>query len=132
MNDLLLDTCALLWLGAGRDLRHGAQEVIAQRSLHVSRITVWEIANLVRKRRLALAMPPLAWFLKAVEQMGASLPPLSLEVLADSCALPGDPPSDPADRIIIATARGAGLIVVTRDEKILRYSRTGHVRTMEC
>lgn len=98
MNDLLLDTCALLWLGAGRDLRGGAQDILAQRNLHVSRITVWEIANLVRKGRLALAMPPLAWFLKAVEQMGAALPALSLEILAGSCELPGDPPNDPADK----------------------------------
>jgi PIN domain nuclease of toxin-antitoxin system len=132
MTDLLLDTCALLWISAGRDLRNGAQEEIAQSDLHVSRITMWEIANLVRKRRLALAMPPLAWFLRAVEQMGANLPQLSLEVLAESCALPGDPPNDPADRIIIATARETGLVIVTRDEKILKYSRAGHVQTMVC
>lgn len=132
MNDLLLDTCTLLWLGAGRELQNDTQKILAQRNLHVSRITIWEIANLVRKRRLALAMPPLAWFLKAVDQMGAALPALTLEILAGSCDLPGDPPKDPADRIIIATAREAGLTLVTRDRKILDYSRAGHVQTLEC
>ena len=62
----------------------------------------------------------------------AALPQLSVETLVDSCTLPGSPPDDPADRIIIATARERDLTVLTRDRRILDYSRAGHVRAMAC
>jgi PIN domain nuclease of toxin-antitoxin system len=57
---------------------------------------------------------------------------LGIEILADSCALPGKPPNDPADRIIIATARESDMTIVTRDRLILDYARAGHVRAMAC
>ncbi len=132
MSDLLLDTCAVLWLAQGSELSEEARQAIADRNLHVSPITAWEIANLVRKNRIALAIPPAAWFRQAVDKMEADMPQLTVDLLADSCFLPGFPPSDPADRIIIATAREAGLAIVTRDEAILAYSRAGHVRTLAC
>jgi PIN domain nuclease of toxin-antitoxin system len=132
MSDLLLDTCAVLWLAQGNELSEEARAAIVDRNLHVSPITAWEIANLVRKNRVALAFPPAAWFRRAVDKMEADMPQLTVDILADSCVLPGSPPSDPADRIIIATAREAGLAIVTRDEAILAYSRAGHVRTLAC
>lgn len=132
MSDLLLDTCAVLWLAQGSELSEEARQAIADRNLHVSPITAWEIANLVRKNRIALAIPPAAWFRQAVDKMEADMPQLTVDLLADSCFLPGFPPFDPADRIIIATAREAGLAIVTRDEAILAYSRAGHVRTLAC
>jgi PIN domain nuclease of toxin-antitoxin system len=64
--------------------------------------------------------------------MAANLPSLTVEILTGSCSLPGSPPDDPADRIIIATARDRDMIVVTRDRRILDYSRAGHVRAMAC
>jgi PIN domain nuclease of toxin-antitoxin system len=60
------------------------------------------------------------------------MPHLSVETLTDSCELPGTPPDDPADRIIIATAREADMTIVTRDKQILEYSRAGHVRALVC
>lgn len=132
MSDLLLDTCAVLWLAQGSALSEEARKAIVDRNLHVSPITAWEIANLVRKNRIALASPPAAWVRRAVDKMEADMPQLTVDILADSCFLPGSPPSDPADRIIIATARDAGLAIVTRDEAILAYSRAGHVRTLAC
>lgn len=53
-------------------------------------------------------------------------------VLVASTALPGTPPEDPADRIIIATARAFGYVLVTRDAKVLKYGSDGHVRAIEC
>jgi PIN domain nuclease of toxin-antitoxin system len=105
---------------------------MAKQNLHVSPITAWEIANLVRKSRLALTMPVAAWFRQALGKMAAATPALSTEILVDSCELPGAPPNDPADRIIIATARDNNFTVVTRDDRILEYSRAGHVRTLMC
>jgi PIN domain nuclease of toxin-antitoxin system len=132
MNDLLLDTCAVLWLAQGNELAPAARSAIAKRNLHVSPISAWEIANLVRKSRIALTLPAAAWIRQTVDKMRADMPQLTVEILADSCGLPGSPPNDPADRIIIATARDANLEIVTRDRSILAYSRAGHVRSLEC
>lgn len=132
MGDLLLDTCAVLWLAQGVELSRGVRSTITERNLHVSPITAWEIANLVRKNRIALALPAAAWFRQAMEKMRAALPHLTVDVLTGSCFLPGTPPSDPADRIIIATARETNLVIVTRDARILEYSRAGHVRSLAC
>ena len=132
MNDLLLDTCAFLWLAGGGGLAANGRKAIAAGNLKVSLITVWEIANLVRKNRITLTMPVAKWFVQAVELMEAAIIELTVDILAGSCELPGVPPSDPADRIIIATAREAQTMLVTRDRQILAYSRFGYVRTMAC
>ena len=57
MSDLLLDTCAVLWLAEGIELVADARKAVADGNLNVSPISAWEIANLVRKNRIALAMP---------------------------------------------------------------------------
>ncbi|MBI3704534.1 MAG: type II toxin-antitoxin system VapC family toxin [Rhizobiales bacterium] len=132
MSDLLLDTCALLWLANGADMAPESRKALASRNLHVSPISAWEIANLVRKSRIAFTLPVAHWFRQTTTKMAAATPQLSVEILANSCGLPGSPPDDPADRIIIATAREADMTVVTRDRKILEYSRAGHVRTLVC
>jgi PIN domain nuclease of toxin-antitoxin system len=132
MSNLLLDTCAVLWLAKGVDMTPEARTAVASRDLHVSPISAWEIANLVRKSRLALTLPVKTWFRQAVDRMDADMSDLTIEILADSCDLPGSPPSDPADRIIIATARESNMVVVTRDDLILDYSRAGYVRTLAC
>lgn len=132
MTDLLLDTCAVLWLANGAEMTPEARKAIADRNLQVSPITAWEIANLVRKSRIAFTLPVKNWFRQTVDKMQAGLPQLTADILADSCGLPGSPPDDPADRIIIATARESDMIVLTRDRKILEYSRAGHVRTLVC
>jgi PIN domain nuclease of toxin-antitoxin system len=57
---------------------------------------------------------------------------LSPAVLIDSCSLPGQPPRDPGDRIILATARELDLTIVTRDHAILAYATVGQVRAIPC
>src|ERR1700730_10803555 len=125
MSDLLLDTCAMLWLAEGIELAADARKAIADGNLNVSPISGWEIANLVRKNRLVLTMPVVKWFRQTMNTMQAAMPELTVEILAESCELPGSPPSDPADRIIIATAREAGMVLMTRDKHILAYSAAG-------
>lgn len=132
MSELLLDTCAVLWLTQGIEIKAAARAAIVEQKLYVSPISVWEIANLARKNRIALTMPVAAWFKQAVDKMEAGMPHLTVDILAGSCFLPGAPPPDPADRIIIATARANGFTIMTRDHAILNYSRAGHVRTLAC
>src|SRR5271169_1528578 len=61
-SDLLLDTCAVLWLAEGAELGGDARKAVSENKLNVSPITVWEIANLVRKKRIVLAMSVTKWF----------------------------------------------------------------------
>src|SRR5947208_2102012 len=132
MDRLLLDTCALLWLADGAPMTPEARRAIAAGSRHVSPITAWEIANLARKHRIALTMPVRAWINQTFTAIDARQPELTTATLIESCGLPGAPPDDPADRIIIATAREHRLTVVTRDRAILAYAQAGQVKAMRC
>lgn len=119
-------------LAEGIELATEARKAATTGNLNVSPISVWEIANLVRKNRIVLAMPLAKWFRQTLQMMEAAMSELTVDILAGSCELPGLPPSDPADRIIIATAREARMVLMTRDKQILAYSRAGYVQTMMC
>ncbi len=57
---------------------------------------------------------------------------MSPDILIASSCLPGAAPADPADRIIAATARELGCLVVTRDRKLLAYAESGNCRALAC
>lgn len=63
---------------------------------------------------------------------GIRLAALTAEIAIDTSYLPGAFHSDPADRMVVATARRLGAAVVTRDRKILDYASAGHVAAMVC
>jgi PIN domain nuclease of toxin-antitoxin system len=122
----------VLWLANGEPLEPAARLAIAEGERHVSPITAWEIANLSRKNRISLTMPVGAWIGRAFVAMAVRELELTTALLIESCALPGAPPSDPADRIVIASARAHDLTLVTRDAAILNYAALGHVRALRC
>lgn len=132
MNNVLLDTCAVIWIAQNAPFDSGAAATVDQSSVHISAATAWEIANLKRKGRIAFTMSVPAWFDAAVTGMRATVSDLAPHILIASCELPGSPPDDPADRMIIATARERNLTLVTRDKAILRYAGAGHVRALAC
>ena len=130
----LLDTHALVGLLDGNErLGEKSRALIQQAaradSLYVSAITPWEIAMLVSKGRLTLAQEVGEWLRIAISLPGVRMAPLSVEVSVASTRLPGAFHSDPADRIIVATARQLGATLVTEDKLILDYSKAGHVKT---
>ena len=139
MTGLLIDTCALIWLVNSDDqASFGAVETtlnaayIEGTPVYMSPISVWEIAMLAAKGRLPIAMTPRAWIDQLINRSGLLWAQMPVDVLLASNALPADPHGDPADRIIIATAREYGLRVVTRDQKILDYAEKGHVMALAC
>lgn len=138
MNDpLLLDTCAAIWLLNGDPLSVASRTAITNSQaggsgVYVSPITAWEIGVLASKGRIRIALPVEAWFARLIALPGVRLIELSPAILIRSTGLPGEPPSDPADRMIIAAARDLGAAVVTRDQKILAYAAAGHVRAIQC
>jgi PIN domain nuclease of toxin-antitoxin system len=122
---IVLDTHIWIWWVHG-DSRLTADhvEVIAANEasgLGVSAISCWEVAKLVEYERLALPCPAGEWMRQALAYPGMRLLPLTPEIAVESTELPGDFHKDPADQIIVATARLLSRPLLTADEKILRY-----------
>jgi len=122
VRNLLLDTCALLWLASGdAALSPKARARIeASELVFVSSISAWEIALKAKKGELVLPLSVGEWFPRAVEQHGVVVLPLGPEDLIASVALP-DHHRDPADRFILAQALARDLCVVTADAKFGQY-----------
>ncbi|RMF36146.1 MAG: type II toxin-antitoxin system VapC family toxin [Alphaproteobacteria bacterium] len=134
---LLLDTCAVVWAGNGDRLADAAIAAINDdhargEALQVSPITAWELGMLVARGRLRLARGVTSWFATFLDRSTARLAGLTPATLIASSFLPETPPRDPADRIIIATAREEGMTILTRDRRILDYAAEGHVQALEC
>lgn len=134
---LLLDTHAAVWLALSDPLTLAARKALSEARtdrlpILVSPVSAWEIAMLVAKRRLMLNMDPAAWFSALLALPGLKLAELSPEILIASVSLPGSPPNDPMDRILLATARAHGLRLVTRDGLILAYAQEGFVNALAC
>jgi len=136
-SPVLLDTCAAIWLMSQAPLSTASRSAIrtaqsANLGVYLSPFTAWEIGTLVSKGRLQLTLSPEVWFETLVALPGVRLGALTPQVLISSTALPGSPPSDPADRIIAATARLFGYRVITRDSKLLDYAAQGHMLVTAC
>ena len=129
---ILLDTHALLWwVNDPKKLSFKAAKKIneekAEGIIFVSSISVWEISLLIKKNRLGLNLDAQDWF-KEIETLPfIQFVPIDNHIAAKSVNLPGEFHSDPADRIIVATAREKGADLVTSDEKIRKYQ---HVQTI--
>lgn len=134
--NILLDTCVLLFAAGDMKLDPIADMEISEaaydRRLYVSPISAWEIGIGVAKNRLKLTLEPLELFRRFLKTMNAQLSEMSPEVLIASSNLPGRLHGDPADRILIASARLLDMVLVTRDDPILRYSADGDLRTLKC
>jgi PIN domain nuclease of toxin-antitoxin system len=95
--------------------------------LGVSVISCWEVAKLVERGRLVLPCPATDWFDQALAYPGVTLLELTPRIALESTQLPGAFHRDPADQIIVATARVHDAQLLTSDEKILAYP---HVKTL--
>ncbi|GHU10997.1 twitching motility protein PilT [Alphaproteobacteria bacterium] len=128
MTDILLDTHIFLWLMNGdsklaqENLSKIDSVINSEGRICLSAISIWEIAMLEAKRRIALTQPIRKWVEQAIEIAFVKVMELSTEILLDSCHLPGEFHSDPADRMIVATSRVKNIPLITQDEKILNYS----------
>jgi len=133
---ILLDTHVLIWSlqdapALGPEARILLDEHILAEGLMISAITIWEIAMLAKKSRIALGMDVMKWIEDALALPGLVLGALDPPIAIDSVMLPGDFHGDPADRIIIATARHHGLPLLTADQAILDYGTAGHLNVID-
>jgi PIN domain nuclease of toxin-antitoxin system len=133
---LLLDTHYWIWLQAGareefsQSVLNAINQAAANGTLLLSVISVWELGMLEEKGRVRLHAPCEQWVREALAMPGLSVAPLTPEIALASTRLPQPFHGDPSDRIIVATARALGARLVTRDSKILAYSRKRHVSTL--
>ena len=98
-----------------------ALEAHEHAGLGVSAISCWEVAKLVESGRLVLPSPTLEWLEQALAYPGVRLLDLSPQIAAESTSLPGEFHRDPADQIIVATARVFGCPLLTADDKVRKY-----------
>lgn len=99
--------------------------------LYIAAMTVWEIAMLATKGQIKLNGPTLQWVNDAVQASGVVVHPLEPAIAVDSAELPVFH-GDPADRMIVSTARQLAAVLVTRDSRILDWAKaTKGVRVLE-
>lgn len=133
---LLIDTHVLLWLvegygSLGSKSRTAIDASAHQSSLYISAITPWEIGLLVSKGRLHLGSDVMQWIRAALAKPGVQLAPLEPEIAVASTCLPFEMHADPADRILVATARHLGATLVTADRTLLDLSKNRHFRAID-
>ncbi len=113
---ILLDTHILLWLAEndpriGSEVRATLNEAAYHRELFLSPISVWEIALKHSRGRLQLA-------------------PITSDIACECVELPAAFHGDPADRLIVATARIDGMLLVTADDKLLTLAERGYFQAI--
>jgi len=122
--NLLLDTCAFIWAVSDPDkLPSDVRKrlVDPESTIWFSPITCAEIACLAERDRIELKMHWKTWFDTYTEQNGWWAADINVPIIQDAFALPGTFHADPADRIIVATARFHDLHLITADQKIIEY-----------
>ena len=135
MMELLLDTHVLIWLMRDAErisepVYDKIQSAANENLVVISAITPWEIALLVAKKKITFEIDVLDWIDAALALPGIRLEPLSPAIAVASTRLPWEMHSDPADRILAATARYLGAALVTADEQLLRYGVEGKLRCL--
>jgi PIN domain nuclease of toxin-antitoxin system len=122
---VLLDTHMWVWwLTPGSPLSRKERDVLdakaGRRELFLPAISLWEVQVLHVKQRLELPLPFAEWLARAADDRVISVLPLSVEVVFALDALPAAFHGDPADRLIVATARAHAMPLATHDAAIRR------------
>lgn len=129
---IIIDTHIWVWWIHNDDrLTEKIREFIKaneEEGLGVSVFSCWEVAKLVELNRLILHCPIDEWMSTALTYPGVQVVELTPEIAIESAQLPGDFHRDPADQIIVATARIHDCPLLTVDDKILNYS---HVKLLK-
>jgi PIN domain nuclease of toxin-antitoxin system len=121
---ILLDTCCIIWAVSDPDsLSPKAVELLQARDseFYVSPISAAEIACASERGRLRIDRHWKTWFRYYLELNQWSVEPIDLAIMEEAYSLPETFHSDPADRIMAATARLRNYSLLTADRKLLDY-----------
>lgn len=121
---LVLDTHAFVWWFEDPNLlskgqRRALKKVGPDHPGYISDLTLWEVATLVSLGRLRPRMPLREWFNLALERPGLQVHPITPAIACELPSLPSAFHKDPADRIIVSTARVLGVPLLTSDQNII-------------
>ena len=128
----LLDTHTWIWWHMNpQNLSQKVKRLIRDTSkydeLLLSAISPWEFSKLLEKKRIGISCDPEDWINRALDMPKLRLVPLSPVLAYHSTVLPQPFHNDPADQIIVASAREENASILTKDERILIYK---HVRSL--
>ena len=128
----LLDTHTWIWWNASpeklsKTVRSTLECVGEVDQIFLSAISPWELCKLVEKGRLSFSKSLVDWLEEALQIVRLQLVPLTPEISFRSTTLPSPFHDDPADQIIVASARTLDAIVVTKDKLLLNYP---HVKSL--
>jgi PIN domain nuclease of toxin-antitoxin system len=136
-ESVLIDTHVWLWLAQGNDRLwdtpgfHAIQKARESNGILISIISVWEVGLLASKGRILVRQDYRRWIERALQEPVMKLQLMTVGIALESSALPGEFHSDPADRILVATARELNVPIITADARILAYANSGHIRAVE-
>jgi PIN domain nuclease of toxin-antitoxin system len=122
----LLDTHTWIWWNmVPSNLSRKVKALITDPShyleLLLSAISPWEFCKLLEKKRIAISCDPQEWVTQALDMPKLRLVPLSPSIAYRSTVLPAPFHDDPADQIIVASARQESATIITKDQRILSY-----------
>ncbi|MBF0361894.1 MAG: type II toxin-antitoxin system VapC family toxin [Oligoflexia bacterium] len=136
ISPLLLDTCAWVWLVDGNErikrtkILDQIEKAAYDHRLFLAPISMWEIATKISKKKLTISLPILEWIKQGKYRSRIIDAPFNEEIACDSAELE-DFHGDPADRIIVSTARHLNAFLITGDSKIISYAKKGHVSVLK-
>ncbi len=126
----LLDTNIWVWMvESHKNIPRKIKTVLLEPDnypFHISAISVWEVAKKVSLGKLALSIPIRDWLVQATRKPFIDIVPLTVDIALESTILPGKFRKDPADQIIVASARQGNMTLLTTDKLIMSYQ---HVKT---
>ena len=127
-----LDTHVLLWMVDGDAPLGVTTRVAIDEAPEVfSTISAWEIAMLISRSKLALAMTPEALFHHLGGVARVRVLAVGTRIALDAGRMPRFVHGDPGDRIIMASARALDCPLVTADRTILAHAAAGHLRAID-
>ena len=134
-HSVLIDTHILIWMMTSSEQLHSLDKeqlanAMRHGQLYISAISFWEIAMLARYGRLILSIPIEHWINEVLQTPGLHVLELSIPVLLESVQLPEGCHKDPADRMIIASARVYQYPLMSYDKKIIDYAQNGYLKIL--
>ena len=134
LEKLTLDTHVLIWYTEGSNLSESEVNLIEtarkKGCLYISAISIWEVAMLVSKDKIAFSIGLDQWIHQLLSTPGLKVIDLTPSILVQSCDLPIYPHKDPADRLIISSSRAINSYLMTADHRTIKYANQGYLKVI--